>query len=158
LRPQECALRSDVRDDRVLRHRQCQARRCHHRDGRGQRHETFRHAFTAILEDGMKLHGKTYAFLVACFFALCAAPIVWALYSGIVYLTSNPRFEVQKLTVSGLKRVEENEVLAKAGFEVGTNVFRVKLDEIRERVEELQWVRYALVERVLPDQIIIKII
>jgi cell division septal protein FtsQ len=54
--------------------------------------------------------------------------------------------------------VEENDVLAQAGFEVGTNVFDIKLREIRERVEELQWVRYAMVERVLPDQIIIKVV
>jgi cell division protein FtsQ len=75
----------------------------------------------------------------------------------VVFLTTDARFEVQKLSVSGLKHVEENQVLAKAGFEVGTNVFRVKLDKIRERVEELPWVRYATVERVLPDKIIIKI-
>jgi cell division protein FtsQ len=76
----------------------------------------------------------------------------------VVFLTTDARFEVQKLSVSGLKRVEENQVLAKAGFEVGTNVFRVKLDEVRERVEELPWVRYATVERVLPDKIIIKVV
>lgn len=93
------------------------------------------------------------AMVVSVMLGLC-----WGVYEVILYLTTAPRFEVQKLSVAGLKRVEENQVLAKAGFGVGTNVFRVKLDEIRERVEELQWVRHALVERVLPDQIIIKII
>src|SRR4030095_5677531 len=34
----------------------------------------------------------------------------------------------------------------------------VNLSEIRERVEQIQWVRHALVERVLPDQIIIKVV
>jgi cell division protein FtsQ len=82
----------------------------------------------------------------------------WGASEIVSYLTNAPRFEVQKLSVSGLKRVDENQVLARAGFEVGTNVFRVKLDQIRERVEGLQWVRHALVERVLPDQIIIKVI
>jgi cell division protein FtsQ len=86
------------------------------------------------------------------------AGICWGAYKVISYLTTAPLFEVQKLSVSGLKRVDENRVLAKAGFEVGTNVFRVSLDQIREQVEELQWVRHALVERVLPDQIIIKVI
>ncbi len=86
------------------------------------------------------------------------AGLAWIGYSAIVYLTTAPRFEVKKLAVSGLKRVEENEVIARAGFEVGTNVFRVNLDEMRLRIEELQWVRNALVERVLPDQIIIKVI
>ena len=84
--------------------------------------------------------------------------LCWGTYEAVSYLRAAPRFEVQKLSVSGLKRVDEGQVLAKAGFDVGTNVFRVNLDEIRQRVEELQWVRHALVERVLPDQIIIKIV
>jgi cell division protein FtsQ len=86
------------------------------------------------------------------------AGLMWGTYEVVSYLRTAHRFEVQKLSVSGLKRVEENEVLAKAGFEVGTNVFRVDLEEIRKRVEELDWVRYASVQRVLPDQIIIKVV
>jgi len=84
--------------------------------------------------------------------------LCWGAYSVIVVLKAAPRFEVEKLSVSGLRRVDENQVLAKAGFEVGTNVFDVNLQEMRERVEQLQWVRHALVERVLPDQIIIKVV
>jgi cell division septal protein FtsQ len=97
-------------------------------------------------------------------FAQIAAAVVsvsvlcWTVYSTISHLAAAPRFEVKKLSVSGLKRVEENQIIAKAGFEVGTNVFRLNLREIRNRVEELQWVRHAMVERVLPDQIIIKVI
>jgi cell division protein FtsQ len=105
----------------------------------------------------MKLTGKSLVVVASFLFVLCLVPIGWAAYSAVVFLTTDARFEVQKLSVSGLKRVEENQVLAKAGFEVGTNVFRVKLDKVRERVEELPWVRYAMVERVLPDKIIIKI-
>ncbi len=82
----------------------------------------------------------------------------WIAYSVINYVKTAPRFEVEKLAVSGLKRVDENQVLAKAGFEVGTNVFDVNLEEVRQRVEQIQWVRHALVERVLPDQIIIKVV
>ena len=106
----------------------------------------------------MRLTGKTLIVVASMLFAMCLIPIGWAAYSGVVYLTTDSRFEVQKLSVSGLKRVGENQVLAKAGFEVGTNVFHVKLDRIRERVEELPWVHHALVERVLPDKIIIKIV
>jgi cell division septal protein FtsQ len=84
--------------------------------------------------------------------------LCWCGYSIISYLASAPRFEVKKLSVSGLKRVEENQIIAKAGFDVGTNVFRVNLQQIRKRVEELQWVRHAIVERVLPDQIMIKVV
>ena len=97
-------------------------------------------------------------------FAKIAATVVsvlavcWAGYSVISYLVTAPRLEVKKLSVSGLKRVEENQIIAKAGFEVGSNVFRVDLPEIRKRVEDIQWVRHAIVQRVLPDQIMIKVI
>jgi cell division protein FtsQ len=78
-------------------------------------------------------------------------------YSLARYFRTAPRYDVQKLVVSGLRRVEENEVVAKVGFEVGTNVFTTDLDEIRGRVEQLKWVRDAIVQRVLPDQIMIKV-
>jgi cell division protein FtsQ len=106
----------------------------------------------------MKLTGKTLVAVTSLLFLICLIPIGWAAYSAVEYFTTDSRFEVQKLAVSGLKRVEENQVLAKTGFEVGTNVFHAKLDRIRERVEELPWVQHALVERVLPDKIIIKIV
>jgi len=85
----------------------------------------------------------------------------WGTYTVVHYLRTAPRFEVKKLSVSGsngaLKRVSENEILSQAEFEVGTNVFRVGLEDIRQRVERLEWVRYATVQRVLPDRIIIKV-
>jgi cell division septal protein FtsQ len=84
--------------------------------------------------------------------------LCWGTYELLGYLKTAPRFEVQKISVSGLKRVDESRVLAKAGFEAGTNVFNVNLDEMRKEVEELDWVRYAFVQRVLPDQIIIRIV
>src|SRR5262245_44273154 len=86
------------------------------------------------------------------------AILCWSTYEVVIYLRTAPRFEVQKLSVSGASRVPENEVIAKAGFEIGTNIFRVDLDEIRKRVESLTWVRHASVQRVLPDQIVIKIV
>jgi cell division protein FtsQ len=86
----------------------------------------------------------------------------WSTYTAVHYLRTAPGFDVKALSVSGvsgpLKRVTEAQIVGQAEFEVGTNVFRVDLDAIRERVERLQWVRYALVQRVLPDQIIIKVV
>jgi len=86
------------------------------------------------------------------------AILCWSTYEIIFYLRTAPRFEVQKLSVSGTRRVPENQVIAKAGFQIGTNIFRVDLDEIRKSVEDLDWVRYASVQRVLPDEIIITVI
>jgi cell division protein FtsQ len=86
------------------------------------------------------------------------AALGWGSYATVVYLRTAPRFEVQALSVEGLKRVEESQVLAKAAFDSGANVFHVNLNEIRERVEGLDWVRYASVQRVLPNRIIINIV
>ncbi len=86
----------------------------------------------------------------------------WATYQVAHYLRTAARFEVKALAVSGvggpLKRVSEDQIIAQAEFEVGTNVFRADLTMIRERVERLQWVRHAIVQRVLPDQIIIRVV
>jgi cell division protein FtsQ len=82
----------------------------------------------------------------------------WGSYTLVQYLRTAPRFVVQKVSVSGLRHVKENQVLAMARFELGTNVFAADLDEIRQRVEQLQWVRFALVQRVLPDQVMVRVI
>ncbi len=101
---------------------------------------------------------RGFSLLVLLLWLLCSVPVGWAGYWTVLYFRTSPRFEVQKLSVAGLKRVEENQVLSQARFGLGMNVFKVGLDEIRERVEELQWVQHAVVERILPDQIIIKIV
>lgn len=95
---------------------------------------------------------------IKIFLGICSLVVVgWGAYKVAIFLRTAPQFDVGKLSVSGLKRVAESEVLSKAGFELGTNIFRADLKEIRERVEELDWVRHAQVERVLPDQIMIKV-
>jgi cell division protein FtsQ len=86
------------------------------------------------------------------------AALYWGAYQVTIYLRTAPRFEVQKFSVLGARRIPESQVLAKSGLESGTNVFRLDLDEARSRVEELDWVRYASVQRVLPDQVVIKIV
>src|SRR5258706_4848590 len=86
----------------------------------------------------------------------------WGSYNVVHFLRTAPPFEVKGLAVTGvngpLKRVSEAEIVGQAEFEVGTNVFRADLTAMRERVEQLQWVRHAIVQRVLPDQIIIKVL
>ena len=79
-------------------------------------------------------------------------------YTTVQYLRTSPRFDVTKVVVLGWQRVTETQVLNQADVPNKANVFSVDLDGIRERVEKLQWVRHAIVQRVLPDTITIKII
>jgi cell division protein FtsQ len=82
----------------------------------------------------------------------------WSAYIVVHYLGTSPRFEVRKVAVAGLRRVESTEVLDQADLPDKVNVFAVDLAKVRERVEGLKWVRFATVQRVLPDAIGIKIV
>ena len=79
-------------------------------------------------------------------------------YVVIDYLHTSPRFEVTNVAVAGLKRVEQNQVNAQAKLPNGVNIFSVDLDAVRERVEALKWVRFATVQRILPDTVSISVV
>jgi|GEM_PF-2059668 len=87
----------------------------------------------------------------------CVASVLWA---GFHYMNTDPRFNVRKITVMGLTRVDESDVMARIKLRTGknTNIFAVDMQDVRASVEKIQWVRYATVLRVLPDQIIINVV
>jgi cell division septal protein FtsQ len=80
------------------------------------------------------------------------------IYTVVHYLQTSPRFDVKRVAITGLKRVEEAQVYAQAGLKEAGNVFAIDLEATRESVEGLRWVRYATVQRVLPDTISIKVV
>lgn len=84
--------------------------------------------------------------------------VAYAGYSIVRYMRTSPRFAVRTVSVMGLNRVEEGNVLRQAGVKGAANVFSVDLEAVRERVEGLKWVRFATVQRLLPDTIAIKIV
>jgi len=79
-------------------------------------------------------------------------------YTLTRYLKTSPRFEVARVAIAGLKRVEKSQVLARAGLPDTVNVFSVNLGEVRARIERLKWVRFATVQRILPGTISIQIV
>ncbi|HZI50187.1 MAG TPA: FtsQ-type POTRA domain-containing protein [Terriglobia bacterium] len=79
-------------------------------------------------------------------------------YAVSHYLYTSPRFDVRRVLVFGLNRVKEDDVTSRAALPDSVNAFAVDLAEVRERVEGLRWVRYATVQRVLPDTISIKVV
>lgn len=87
----------------------------------------------------------------------CVASLVWA---GYHYLHTDPRFDLKKVTVSELKHVEDNEILGRIQLNTGTNtnIFAVNMDEVRTRVEQIGWVHHVTVQRLLPDEIVIRVV
>src|SRR5436190_18449279 len=86
----------------------------------------------------------------------CAASVFWA---GYHYMNTDPRFNIRLITVTGLTRVDDSDVMGRIQLKTNsnTNIFAVDMEDVRIRVEQIQWVRYATVQRILPDQIIIKV-
>jgi cell division septal protein FtsQ len=87
----------------------------------------------------------------------CVASLAWA---GYHYLHTDPRFNLKRVTVSGLKHVDDNEILSRIQLNTGinTNIFTVDMDDVRTRVEQIEWVHHATVQRVLPDEIVVRVV
>jgi len=87
----------------------------------------------------------------------CVASLVWA---GYHYLHTDPRFNLKNITVSGLKHVEDSEILGRIQLNTGisTNIFAVDMDDVRTRVEQIEWVHHVTVQRVFPDEIVVRVV
>ena len=66
-------------------------------------------------------------------------------------------FEVQRITVRGLSKASEEELLSAVGPVIGDSLLHFDPHAARGRVEELGWVRAAAVSRLLPDTVHVSI-
>ena len=82
----------------------------------------------------------------------------WGLYRVISYAYESPVFQVSGISVSGLTRVSEADVLARANFTAGESILGLDLDRMRGSIENLLWVQHARVQRVWPREIVIWVI
>ena len=82
----------------------------------------------------------------------------WGIYRAMVFAHNTERLEIRKISVSGIRRISENEILAHAGYGPGMSVLSVDLDEMRRAIEDVLWVRHARVQRVWPDEIVISVV
>jgi len=106
------------------------------------------------------MKSKLFAFMKAVLVVTgigCALSAVWIVYH---YFHTDPRFNLRQVSVQGTKLVAEEEVMSRIQLNTqsNTNIFAVNMDEVRVHVEEIPWVRYATVQRVLPDEIVITIV
>ncbi len=80
------------------------------------------------------------------------------LFLGYRAAASASFFQVGQVEVQGGSRISSDDVQALVRREVGkTGVWRVDLSELSEKVERLPWVRSAVISRVLPDGIRVRL-
>ncbi len=94
------------------------------------------------------------ASLLAVFWV--AALVLGLMLVGRELLTSE-RFAVAKVELIGVEQGSNEELRARADVPLGSNIFRVNLDAVRERVAGHPWVKAVRVSRRLPRQIEIRV-
>ncbi len=94
-------------------------------------------------------------------------PVGYVSYQAASYALHSPRFRLNSpadVVVQGNQYVSRQEVLSALGLpltaspDTGVNIFRVRLDALRQRVESISWVRSASVARAYPHQLIVSIV
>ncbi|MBE7043517.1 MAG: FtsQ-type POTRA domain-containing protein [Ruminococcaceae bacterium] len=91
---------------------------------------------------------KVFKKMVGLFllFVLCA-----------VIASFTPYFNIKKVNITGNSRVSVQEIEAASGITSGSNIFHVKLNSVRRRIEEISYVHSVRVKREFPNQISIEI-
>lgn len=82
------------------------------------------------------------------------------------FARSSGRFEVASpgdVTIEGNRYATADEILSAvglpaAGSKIKTNVFVLSLDEMRDRVEAIPWVKSATVARAFPHRIVVRVV
>lgn len=77
---------------------------------------------------------------------------------GVYGLTANAGLTVQSIYLEGRNRTSMQEINAALNIRQGSPILRVDLDEARQRLEKIESVRFAAVERTLPDALYIRIV
>ncbi|HLJ52982.1 MAG TPA: FtsQ-type POTRA domain-containing protein [Rhizomicrobium sp.] len=75
-----------------------------------------------------------------------------------VALVDDAGFGISQVHLAGNRRVPPEAILAALGFELGQSIFTVDIQAARQRLEKLDWVASADVQRRYPDDISVRIV
>ncbi len=86
---------------------------------------------------------------------LWAAPFVWPV--AVQKLQRISVFSIQGIEVVEAGRVSSQEVLALSELSVGDGLFDLDLQEVGRRIEADPWISEALVQRIFPNRLLIRV-
>lgn len=104
---------------------------------------------------GMRRALKKAVYLIPLLLLIGAT---WVCLQAHRLFTEGDSFRLKALEVEGLRVLKGRDVLEASGLQVGDNIFAVDLETVKERVEELAWVKRALVRRQPPDRLAVDIV
>ena len=84
--------------------------------------------------------------------------------TGVIYFNSekiskagSDRFRIKKIDFDGNDRVPEILLLKTSGLRYRSNIFSASLENVKSRLENIAWIRSAIVQRKFPDTIYIRV-
>lgn len=81
-----------------------------------------------------------------------------AVTAGAYGITVKAGFSVKSLYLEGRNRTSMEEIDKALGVKIGDPIFRLSLDEARQRLETVESVKFAAVERALPSSLYVRIV
>jgi cell division protein FtsQ len=102
--------------------------------------------------------GVMILFLTATALALLFGIFIGLKYTGSLFLSRNPRFELKNINIRSDGRLPPEFFCERAGLQVGTNLFALNFDVLRKKLEEVPLVESVSIERKLPDTLNITVI
>ncbi|MGB5218421.1 MAG: FtsQ-type POTRA domain-containing protein, partial [Smithella sp.] len=98
--------------------------------------------------------GDLFAAGVLLSAAVCLTIAFIYSYSLIV---SSPYFQIQEISVRGLKELTEKDILASANIKPLQNILSVNTDAVRRRIAANQWVENVYVGREFPGKLVVQV-
>lgn len=77
---------------------------------------------------------------------------------GRTYAHDSGSLGIRTISVSGLHRISENDILARVAAVPGRSILSLDLDLTRESIEKIVWVSHATIQRVWPNEIVVTVV
>ncbi len=102
--------------------------------------------------------GVVVLFLAVVAGALLVGAFVGLEYTGSLFFSRNPKFNLNIINVSSDGRLTPEFFCERAGLKTGTNLFSINVADVRKKIEEVPLVESVTIDRKLPDTLNIKVI
>lgn len=90
-------------------------------------------------------------------FVVVAAGAAWGVMHGKRYLTTSPRFAVERISFEGLAHASEAELLRLSGMAPGDNIFELDTSAAESGMAAHPWVQRVYVERDYPRHVVVRV-
>lgn len=92
--------------------------------------------------------------------ALSVVVIVLLVIVGILFYQGVSRsvfFQIEEVSVKGCSRTTPRQILVWSGLDVQTNLWTVRIGQVRDKLEENKWIARAYVKRDWPNKLLITV-